>query len=215
VDACSLPKQPGNCDAYAPSFWHNPTTGVCEPFVYGGCGGNDNRYGSREACLAACPGGGADWGACKLDEDCAATTLSCCEPCEPVDITQLVVVNNAHESDQENLYCAAVGACAPCPSVGELVATRKYFKPVCVSGQCSLIDVRQTQLTDCGNDADCGTRDSLGCGGGCGSTGFVAVNKNANFCDTMDISCPICTGGTPIGLTATCNQGKCSLSALR
>src|SRR4051812_35523582 len=45
VDAiCKLPRESGNCDAYIPSYWHNPATGVCEPFVYGGCGGNANRF---------------------------------------------------------------------------------------------------------------------------------------------------------------------------
>jgi hypothetical protein len=27
----------------------------CHPFVYGGCGGNANRFGTREACERRCP----------------------------------------------------------------------------------------------------------------------------------------------------------------
>src|SRR3954471_665639 len=46
-DACSAPMASGNCNGYEPSFWHNPKSGLCEPFIYGGCGGNENRYPTR------------------------------------------------------------------------------------------------------------------------------------------------------------------------
>lgn len=53
-DACTLPFEAGDCDAAILSFWHNPDTGECEEKVYGGCGGNDNRYASLADCEAAC-----------------------------------------------------------------------------------------------------------------------------------------------------------------
>lgn len=53
-DICSLPKQPGLCMAYMPSWWFNPAQGKCKKFVYGGCGGNPNRFTSKAACEAAC-----------------------------------------------------------------------------------------------------------------------------------------------------------------
>jgi hypothetical protein len=37
-----------------PRFYFNAATGACEQFVYGGCGGNDNRFETMEACQAAC-----------------------------------------------------------------------------------------------------------------------------------------------------------------
>ncbi|KAL5479279.1 hypothetical protein EMCRGX_G022779 [Ephydatia muelleri] len=51
---CNLSPQTGPCDAYFPSFFHNSTSGKCERFVYGGCGGNSNRFGSEKQCLKTC-----------------------------------------------------------------------------------------------------------------------------------------------------------------
>ena len=51
---CTLPPVSGMCEAYMPSFFYNATSGMCESFVYGGCGGNDNRFGTYEDCLLKC-----------------------------------------------------------------------------------------------------------------------------------------------------------------
>ncbi|MCA9556628.1 MAG: hypothetical protein KC933_41780, partial [Myxococcales bacterium] len=56
-DACGLPAEVGDCDAAIPRWFHNAQTGMCERFVYGGCGGNANNFETLEACEAAC---GAD-----------------------------------------------------------------------------------------------------------------------------------------------------------
>jgi len=53
---CSLPLVSGNCNAYFPSFGFNAPTGNCVPFVYGGCGGNENRFETLAACEASCGG---------------------------------------------------------------------------------------------------------------------------------------------------------------
>lgn len=52
--ACSLPAEPGSCRAYLPRYHHDPATGTCERFVYGGCGGNANNYATLPECEAAC-----------------------------------------------------------------------------------------------------------------------------------------------------------------
>ena len=44
--------------AYMERYAYRPASGSCEQFVYGGCGGNGNRYGSREECEERCAGGG-------------------------------------------------------------------------------------------------------------------------------------------------------------
>lgn len=53
-DPCLQTKQVGDCDGVFPSFFFNGTSGTCERFNYGGCGGNDNRFSSREDCLRVC-----------------------------------------------------------------------------------------------------------------------------------------------------------------
>ncbi|XP_022306998.2 actinia tenebrosa protease inhibitors-like isoform X1 [Crassostrea virginica] len=67
---CNLPHaQSGNCNAFFPSWTFNPVTRQCQEFIYGGCGGNRNRFNSRQDCRRACVnGGGGDVtpGVCRL-----------------------------------------------------------------------------------------------------------------------------------------------------
>ncbi|XP_075403413.1 collagen alpha-1(VII) chain [Tenrec ecaudatus] len=57
-DPCLLPLDEGACAAYTLRWYHRAGaggTGTCRPFVYSGCGGNANRFGTREACEHRCP----------------------------------------------------------------------------------------------------------------------------------------------------------------
>uniref|UniRef100_A0A8D2KHT8 Kunitz-type protease inhibitor 2 n=1 Tax=Urocitellus parryii TaxID=9999 RepID=A0A8D2KHT8_UROPR len=55
-DFCRVAKVVGRCRASIPRWWYNVTQGSCQPFVYGGCEGNDNNYQSKEECLEKCAG---------------------------------------------------------------------------------------------------------------------------------------------------------------
>lgn len=46
----------GRCRASIRRWWYNATGGSCQQFVYGGCGGNDNNYLSKEECFEKCAG---------------------------------------------------------------------------------------------------------------------------------------------------------------
>ncbi|CAL1526343.1 unnamed protein product [Lymnaea stagnalis] len=58
-DYCSLAPVSGMCEAYIPSFYYNPTYGSCMKFIYGGCGGNQNRFSTAVECETVCKPQGA------------------------------------------------------------------------------------------------------------------------------------------------------------
>ncbi|XP_065917768.1 uncharacterized protein [Dysidea avara] len=66
IDICRLQPESGLCLAYFPSYFYNSTSRMCEMFVYGGCGGNENRFSTIEDCQAAC---GRSVNVCELDPE--------------------------------------------------------------------------------------------------------------------------------------------------
>ena len=110
--ACTQPQSSGDCDQRTPSFWHNPSTGLCEPFTYSGCDGNSNRYQSREDCLDAC-GAGNDWSLCVFDEDCALAKPGCCAACEATPSSSLVALNKAYLGQFSTYTCDEKVSCEP------------------------------------------------------------------------------------------------------
>jgi len=51
---CTLQPETGNCRGNFPNYYYNQTTRKCELFVYGGCGGNGNRFNDALSCTKAC-----------------------------------------------------------------------------------------------------------------------------------------------------------------
>jgi hypothetical protein len=51
---CALPFVVGPCEA-AIRVWAS-VNGACSEQIYGGCGGNENRFNTLEECLATCEG---------------------------------------------------------------------------------------------------------------------------------------------------------------
>ena len=54
AEVCLLKKDAGGCGNYEPVWYFEPVTGVCRRFLYGGCGGNANRFETAEACWERC-----------------------------------------------------------------------------------------------------------------------------------------------------------------
>ncbi|KAJ8724113.1 hypothetical protein PYW07_008093 [Mythimna separata] len=52
---CTQPQEAGNCGEKEALWSFSQSENRCLPFYYSGCGGNDNRFGSREACEQICP----------------------------------------------------------------------------------------------------------------------------------------------------------------
>ncbi|XP_016982785.1 male accessory gland serine protease inhibitor-like [Drosophila rhopaloa] len=58
-EICGLPHSfDGNgrisCDAYIPSWSYDSGNNECIEFIFGGCGGNANRFDSKEICEKKC-----------------------------------------------------------------------------------------------------------------------------------------------------------------
>lgn len=56
IDRCLLPYRAGtaSCRANILSWYYNRETGECEEFIYGGCGGNSNRFSTKQTCEREC-----------------------------------------------------------------------------------------------------------------------------------------------------------------
>ncbi|XP_060859868.1 papilin isoform X4 [Metopolophium dirhodum] len=54
IDKCFLPQDRGNCSNMSSKYFYDRQDGVCKPFMYGGCGGNDNRFDSKQECERQC-----------------------------------------------------------------------------------------------------------------------------------------------------------------
>ncbi|XP_066522640.1 WAP, Kazal, immunoglobulin, Kunitz and NTR domain-containing protein 2 [Hoplias malabaricus] len=52
---CNLPSLQGPCKAYEPRWAYSGALGQCQPFIFSGCGGNENNFETREACEDSCP----------------------------------------------------------------------------------------------------------------------------------------------------------------
>jgi len=53
-DKCLAEAQTGLCRASIRRYHYN--NGICQPFIYGGCGGNQNNYETEETCMTTCTG---------------------------------------------------------------------------------------------------------------------------------------------------------------
>ena len=51
---CFLAHETGPCRSYFVRYYYDSTTGLCESFVFGGCGGNLNNFDDIETCLKTC-----------------------------------------------------------------------------------------------------------------------------------------------------------------
>lgn len=72
-DICRAPAAVGPCDAAFPRWFFSTATEQCEPFLWGGCGGNPNNFETREACETEC-------GRAVIDKLSIAPRAGHCEP---------------------------------------------------------------------------------------------------------------------------------------
>ncbi|XP_070795493.1 kunitz-type serine protease inhibitor bitisilin-2-like [Pituophis catenifer annectens] len=51
---CYLPPDPGPCLAIFPAYYYDSASNECKVFIYGGCWGNANRFGTKDQCQYTC-----------------------------------------------------------------------------------------------------------------------------------------------------------------
>lgn len=51
---CQLPVSPGECESYQVRYYYDAPSEQCESFIYGGCGGNENRFDTEAGCKLRC-----------------------------------------------------------------------------------------------------------------------------------------------------------------
>ncbi|KAG5669426.1 hypothetical protein PVAND_017313 [Polypedilum vanderplanki] len=54
ADPCHQPPDAGRCRATVMQYYFDTASKSCEQFVYGGCGGNENRFQTQEQCQQTC-----------------------------------------------------------------------------------------------------------------------------------------------------------------
>ncbi len=212
-DLCKLPPESGSCNAYFPSYYFDAATGACESFVYGGCGGNDNRFDSVEACHAAC-GGSSALDSCNVDTDCVLVESQCCSCPSPV-LTNYVALNQ----DGVEAYRSARGCdgvlCEPCLAPDPTDVQDQYFVATCDAGKCVALDLHQTKATACNVSTDCFLRNGTGCCEGCSGGDLVSISDTGALMDLVcgegPVPCPACAPMLPEGYVPGCVNGVCTV----
>lgn len=54
LDKCLLLQDNGSCNNVSSKFFYDSQDGVCKTFMYGGCGGNENRFDTKQQCEQHC-----------------------------------------------------------------------------------------------------------------------------------------------------------------
>ncbi|CAK1596001.1 unnamed protein product [Parnassius mnemosyne] len=53
---CSLQPDPGTCLSLRTKYYYDINNRECKDFQYGGCGGNRNKFDTKQSCLQECSG---------------------------------------------------------------------------------------------------------------------------------------------------------------
>jgi hypothetical protein len=179
-----------------------------------GSGGSTGGSGAAGGGYAGSGGGyagtgGIDIRACNQPTDCTIVDTRCCS-CDTSNLSTLVPVNVAYTSQ---VAPRCVADCVACPAPPPNADVGQYFAATCTSGQCSIVDIRQTSLTQCSTDAECSLRAGSGCCEGCGSSGWIALSDPTGLgklvCGTEPVGCPACFPMPDPYLSAACIGSRC------
>ena len=139
---CELAFEVGDCDAAIPVWWHDASTGRCEQQIYGGCGGNDNRFETFEACQARCGHAGSpDDVACRVDGETYPNGSGVPDPYS---------CNGCTCNQGQIDSCTEIGCPEPCPDATAEGTSCAACGP---ADGCEIVETGC--LPACNSDADC------------------------------------------------------------
>lgn len=221
-DGCGTPPVQGACMAAFEHWFNDPSTGICTPWLYGGCGANQNNYESLEQCQKACTGGCPNLDACQQPSDCIITDPGRCALCDGTDLTLHDVI--AYNPQLSEFNCGVAqkvappgqaGACTPCLTPAPL-GTLKYLVPTCLAGQCGVADLRSDSVTACRTHDDCRLRRGIDCCESCSDDVLIAVRNDGSFeklvCGNAPRACPECAPAPVTGAIAACVNDHCQVA---
>ena len=208
---CRLPPAFGACRTRLGYYWFDAKTGLCMPFDYYGCSGNENRFASAEECYAVCGGrGDNDFGACETSAECWPKRLA--EPCCSLDVQEFVGVNRNF-----NFTCDEPRICTSCAADCDYVPEDGYIGASCVSGHCIAFDIRTISPPNCLTHTDCYVRYGVECCADCSPGQYPS--KLVALASGFDLSELACGGGLScvdtcsyFGTEAVCSENhECEL----
>ena len=104
--ACKLPFEPGSCFAAIPVFAYDAAKGACVKQIWGGCGGNGNRFDTLAMCEETCGGADEEPGECPPNSKRAEVCLACglAGGCAEMAVTCALVCEKANDCKGGNEY---------------------------------------------------------------------------------------------------------------
>ncbi|HMI92121.1 MAG TPA: hypothetical protein VK509_12185 [Polyangiales bacterium] len=157
----------------------------------GGSGGSAQGGASGGTAQGGASGGsgqgGASGGSCNDSEDCVLIAKGCCAACVATKIDVEAVPSSRRAAETELNCPGGPPACGPCPPAAH-DPEHAIVRAACVSGQCTVIDLREETETECSNDDDCNLAQQ-GCCGSCGGdpSGWLAVSSGTT--DPYPLTC--------------------------
>jgi len=218
-DACTAAPEPGSCEAYFPVWYHDASTGVCRPFVYGGCNGNANRYSSLAECQTSCYGRSPNYASCRQTSDCVVATSSCCGVCDSSSFSEHDVIA-FNQKYQDRFECAiplklpTPGGDQGCPACAAVPdGKQKYFLPYCDGDLCAVMNLQTSDLTACVSDSDCRLRRGSDCCESCSTSELLSVRSDGSFesyaCSGGPVACEACVPQATDAIPF-CANGHCT-----
>jgi hypothetical protein len=205
-ELCQLPLESGNCDGYSQVYGYDPARGHCVPFVYGLCGGNENRFSTFDECTLVCGGPGRT--ECATSADCALQRASCCGVCyDQWRQDDLEAVNAVYL--QVDRGCGEV-SCEPCPPL-DGASVPGFFRAACEAGQCVVREV--PNIKACEIDADCVLRRGTSCCEECDQA-VDSISSSVDFSYECGAAGACATCPPHSGQYARCNEGTCEVGIL-